>query len=255
MIAILLCAGFATRMYPLTKNFPKALLKVGGRPVLDYLMEQLLVLPELKSINLVTNGLFYDDFLEWQSMWQKIFGEYDIAINLYNDGATGNENRLGAVKDLGFAVKLTGSIEPAIVAASDNIFRFSLKSVAQEFIDSGKNILIALEEIDFGRKNRKGFLEIGTDNRVLSFHEKPGKAKSMWACPPIYFLGPSALGCIEEYTARKDPGDAPGYLIEYIVDREPVYAVKVKGKRLDIGTIESYEEANRILSREPVILS
>lgn len=254
MIAILLCAGFATRMYPVTKNFPKPLLKVGGRPVLAYLMDQLLVLPQIESIHVVTNGLFYTNFLEWQNRWIKISRGYDIDIHLYNDGATSNENRLGAVKDLALAVKSLKTIAPAIVAAGDNIFRFSLKTVAQEFINSGRNIVMALQEIDHGEKKQKGLLEIGPDNRVLRFYEKPLEARSGWVCPPIYFLQLSALDCVEEYAARPDAGDSPGYFMEYLVNKEPVYAVKVNGVRLDIGTIESYEAAGKILSNEPVIL-
>jgi len=254
MIAILLCAGFATRMYPLTRNFPKPLLKVGGKPVLDYLMDQLLVLPQMESIHVVTNGLFYKNFLEWKSGWKKVSREYDIDIHLYNDGATVNENRLGAVKDLALTVKSLKTIAPAIVAAGDNVFRFSLKPVAQRFIKTGKNIVIALEEIDEVNKEQKGVLEVGPDNRVLRFYEEPIEASSHWACPPVYFLKPSALDYIEEYAARPDAGDSPGYFIEYLVGKEPVYAIKVNGSRLDIGTIESYEAARKILTSEPLIL-
>jgi glucose-1-phosphate thymidylyltransferase len=254
MIAILLCAGFATRMYPLTKNFPKPLLKVGGRPVLDYLMDQLLVLPEMESIHVVTNGFFYKNFLEWQARWKKISREYDIDIHVYNDGATSNENRLGAVKDLAFVLKSLKTIAPAIVAAGDNIFRFSLKPVAQEFISSGRNIVIALQEIDHDKKKQKGVVEIGPDSRVLTFYEKPLEARSGWVCPPIYFLQLSALDDVEEYAARPDAGDSPGYFMEYLVNKEPVYVAKINGNRLDIGTIESYEAAEKILSNEPLIL-
>ncbi len=255
MIAILLCAGFATRMYPLTRNFPKPLLKVDTKPALDYLMDQLIALPQMESIHVVTNQLFYEDFLTWENRWKQVSTEYGVDLHLYNDGATNNENRLGAVKDLAFTVKSIKVVAPAIVAAGDNIFRFSLKPVVKKFIDSGKNIVIALEEIDIARKKQKAVLEIGPDDRVLRFYEKPMEASSDWACPPIYFLQPSALDRIHEFAARPDAGDSPGHFIEYLTDKEPVYALKVKGGRLDIGTIESYEEAKRILSREPVIVS
>ena len=255
MIAVLLCAGFATRMYPLTRNFPKPLLKVGGKPVLDYLMDQLLVLPKMESIHVVTNELFYKNFLQWQNRWDQISKEYDIDIRLYNDGATSNENRLGAVKDLAFTVNSLQVIAPAIVAAGDNIFRFSLKRVAREFLETGKDILIALDEINRGKKVLKGVLEIGPDNRVLRFCEKPEGVRSAWACPPVYFLHPSSLDSIVEYAARPDAGDAPGHFMEYLVNKELVYAVKVSGERLDIGTIQSYEAAHKVLTNEPVILS
>lgn len=255
MIAILLCAGFGTRMYPLTRNFPKPLLKVGSKPVLDYLVDQLLVVPLMESIHVVTNELFYKNFLEWKAAWKTISREYGIDIHLYNDGATVNEKRLGAVKDLAFIVNSLKNLAPAIIAAGDNIFRFSLRPVAQEFINSGKNIVIALEEIDLHKEGQKGVLEAGPENRVLRFYEKPVEIMSGWACPPVYFLQPSALDYVLEYAAQPNAGDSPGYFMEYLVSKEPVYAVKVNGERLDIGTIESYEAANEILTNEPVILS
>lgn len=254
MIAILLCAGFATRMYPITKNFPKPLLKVGGKHVIDYLMDQLIGLPQIECIHVVTNGLFSPNFLAWQSRWKKLVKTQGIDIYLYNDGATSNENRLGAVKDLAFVVSSLKTTAPAIIAAGDNIFRFSLKTVAQEFIRSKKNIVIALKEIDYKKKMQKGILEVGPDNRVLTFYEKPVDAKSDWACPPVYFLQPSALKLVNDYVARPDAKDSPGNFIAYLADNEPLYAIRVNGKRIDIGSIESYEEANAILGKEPVIL-
>ncbi|MBI4229145.1 MAG: nucleotidyltransferase family protein [Deltaproteobacteria bacterium] len=255
MIAILLCAGFATRMYPLTKNFPKPLLKVGGKHAIDYLMDQLIGFPQIESIHVVTNELFSSNFLEWQSRWKKLVKTHGIDLYLYNDGATSNENRLGAVKDLAFVLSSLKSTGPAIIAAGDNIFRFSLRTVAQEFIKSKKNIVIALKEIDYDKKTQKGILEIGSDNRVLKFYEKPIDAKSAWACPPVYFLQPSALKLVSDYVARPDAKDSPGNFIAYLANHEPVFAIRVNGKRIDIGSIESYEEANVILGKEPVILS
>jgi glucose-1-phosphate thymidylyltransferase len=255
MIAILLCAGFATRMYPLTKNLSKPLLKVGGKPALDYLMDQLIGLAQIGSVYVVTNGFFYQNFLDWQNRWKRVLEEQAIDLYLINDGATSNETRFGAIKDLALTVKSLKAIAPAIVAAGDNILRFSLRTVAQEFIKSGENMVIALEEIDCRKGRQKGILEIGADNRVLRFYEKPMEASSDWACPPIYFLQPSALERIVEYAAQPNPGDSPGYFMEYLVNKAPVFAVKVSGERLDIGTIESYEEADRILSHEPVLVS
>lgn len=255
MISILLCAGFATRMYPLTKNFPKPLLKVGGKHILDYLMDQLLGLPQIESIHVVTNGLFYLDFLKWQNTWKKVVKALRIDMYLYNDGATSNENRLGAVKDLAFVLNSLKTRAPTMIASGDNIFRFSLKTVAKEFIESKKNIVIALKEIDYNKKMQKGIIDIGPDNRVLKFYEKPIEAKSDWACPPVYFLQPSALKLVNEYVARPDAKDSPGNFVAYLVNHFKVYAIKVNGKRLDIGSMDSYEEANSILSIEPVILS
>lgn len=255
MIAILLCPGFVTRMYPITKDFPKPLLKVADRQVLDYLMDQMVLLPELDSVYIVTNDLFYKKFYDWKYKWHKLVNRYGIKFELLNDGATNNENRLAAIRDLAYVLKSIKEKSPTIIAAGDNIFRFSLRPVAQEFINSERNIVIALEETFYKEQRRKGLIEIGKDGRVLKFYENPLVVKSALSCPPIYFLQQRALNYLEDYLARPDAEDAPGHFISYLLEREQVYAIKIHGKRLDIGTIESYENAKRILSREPVILS
>lgn len=255
MIAILLCAGFATRMYPLTKNFPKPLLPVAGRPVLDYLMEQIIGLPKIKSIHVVTNARFFDHFVEWRGKWLPDMEGRGITLHIHNDGSTNNDNRLGAVADLAFVLHSIQVTSGALVAAGDNISRFSLKPIWQKFLDGDKNYLLALHENDTNRIKRTGVLELGPDDRVVRFHEKPKDPPSSWTCPAIYFLRPSALRRVDDYLALPDAQDAPGYFISYLVAKEPVYAIRIMGKSIDIGTIESYEEANAILSREPVVLN
>ena len=178
MIAILLCAGFATRMYPITKNYPKPLLEVGGRPMLDYLMDQLVEIPRLDSLHIVTNEIFYSYFREWEKRWNKIASDNRIKLYLHNDGATKNENRLGAIKDLAFVINLLKKIRPTIVTAGDNIYRFLLEPIIQEFIESKKNIVLALAETDHSGKKKKGILELGPDNKVLKFHEEPENVRS-----------------------------------------------------------------------------
>jgi glucose-1-phosphate thymidylyltransferase len=241
-------------MYPLTKNFPKPLLQVAGRPVLDYLMDQIIGLPQMESIHVVTNARFFAHFDEWRYKWQRETEQRGITLHLYNDGSTDNENRLGAVADLAFVLHSLETLKGALVAAGDNIFRFSLRPYWQKFLDNNKNYLLAIPETDPSRLWRTGILELSLDDRVLQFHEKPKNPPSFWTCPAVYFLQPFALLRVDEYLSQPDAQDAPGYFISYLVTHEPVYAIKVKGKTWDIGSIESYEEANVILSREPVIL-
>ncbi len=255
MIAILLSAGFATRMYPITKNCPKALLVIAGKPVLDYLMHQLVLLPELDSIFVVTNELFYEEFSDWEKRWSNELEKSGIKIQIINDSATTNDNRLGAIGDMALVLKSLKFKEPTIVAACDNIYLFSLRQVTDVFINGGSNIVIALRETTDKKRGKKGLIEIGKDGRVLRLFEKTTFRSSGWFCPPIYFLQPTALRLVDEYLDGPDSGDSPGHFISYLVEREPVYAIKIKDMRLDIGTIESYEYARRILSKEPVIIS
>ena len=255
MIAILLCAGFATRMYPLTKNFPKALLPVAGRPALDYLVEQILELPGMKSISLVTNARFLAHFIEWRNKWQREIKARGISLRIYNDGTTDNDNRLGAVADLALVLNSIKVADGVLVAAGDNIFRFSLKPLWQKFLENDKNYVVAIPESDPNRLRLTGVIELGSDGRVLKFHEKPENPPSLWVCPALYFLKPPALLLVDEYLSQPNAQDAPGYFISYLVNREPVHAIRVNSKAMDIGTIESYEEANALLLKEPVILS
>ncbi|MGH7792271.1 MAG: sugar phosphate nucleotidyltransferase, partial [Thermodesulfobacteriota bacterium] len=186
MIAILLCAGFATRMYPLTKNFPKPLLPVAGRPALDYLVEQILELPGMESISLVTNARFLAHFIEWRNKWQREIKGRGISLTIYNDGTTDNDNRLGAVADLALVLNSIKVADGVLVAAGDNIFRFSLKPLWQKFLANDKNYVVAIPESDPNKLRRTGVIELGSDDRVLKFYEKPENPPSPWVCPALY---------------------------------------------------------------------
>lgn len=255
MIAILLCAGFATRMYPLTRNFPKPLLKVAGRPVLDYLMEQLLECPYLEGVYIVTNARFFNHFCLWKESWDLHIRRKGIEIRVYNNGVRYDHSRLGALRDLAFVLDQFASLKPAVVAAGDNIFCFSLSPIWQRFIFGNVNYVIALFETDKDRLRRTGIVELGPDDRVIRFYEKPNEPPSFWISPAIYFLQRTALMRVKEYLSYSSMRDAPGYFLEYLVGKEPVYAVRVKGRVLDIGSIDSYRNADRMLSVEPFRLS
>ncbi len=254
MRAILLCAGFATRMYPLTRDFPKPLLPVAGRPVLDYLLDQLLDLPGLQDIALVTNGRFYGHFEAWLAEREPRLRQAGMELRLFNDGATANENRLGAVGDLAFVLDRLPDEKPALVAAGDNIFRFSLQPAWERFRRQRQNLILALHETDPAKLRKTAVLELGEDDRVLALHEKPERAVSHWVAPALYFLQPDALQLVSDYLQQPDAGDAPGHFIAYLVKQRPVYAVRVFGSRLDIGSPESYRHADALLRSQPVIL-
>ena len=254
MRALFICAGFATRMYPLTKNFPKPLLKVAEKPVLDYFMEHVVAFPELEEIDIVTNALFFEHFSEWKNEWQAKLDERGVSMEIYNDGTTSNDNRLGAVADLQFVLGKKDELTPTLIAAGDNIFRFSLAPLWQKFVETQKNYILSLPETDSEKLQRTGVLEIGENDRVLKLHEKPENPPSQWTCPALYCLQPEALEHIPEYLEQPNAEDAPGFFISHLVERKPVFAHKVEGQRFDIGSMASYEEANQILTEEPAVL-
>jgi glucose-1-phosphate thymidylyltransferase len=250
VIAVLLCAGFATRMYPMTRDFPKPLLPVANRPVLDYLMDQVIDLPHLESIHIVTNARFIDHFEHWQTSWQPRLHAKKIRIELYNDGATSNENRLGAIRDLKFVLEGLKEAPRMLVSAADNIFRFDLQPLWQLFLNRSTHYVIALPEMDIARLKKTGVLAIADNNRVLRLHEKPRNPSSNWSCPPLYFLQSSARQRLNDYIEVSDQCDAPGSFIDYLSQQEIVHALKLDAARLDIGSIETYQKADELLRKE-----
>ncbi len=255
MIAILLCAGFATRMRPLTTDFPKPLLPVAGKPVIDYLMDQLIDLPGLHGIHVVTNARFYERFESWRKGWEPALDGKNIQLRVYNDGAASNANRLGASGDLRFVFqRLSAPFEGALISAGDNIFRFPLKPLWRRFLKSERHHILALPETDPERLRRTGVLALGMDNRVLKLYEKPEDPPSTRICPALYFLGPSARPRLDEFLETSADQNAPGHFIAFLCQREKVYAFKLASSRLDIGDLASYHEADRLLGGEPAVI-
>ena len=171
MICILLCAGYATRMYPLTENFPKPLLSIKGKALIDYLIDDLEKKRNISKYIIVSNHKFINHF----NMWKKKRTENIIVLD---DGSTANENRLGAVKDIEFAIKSENINDNILVLAGDNLLNFSLN----DFIDFAKskntNAIMTYKENEIARLQRTGVIELDKDNKVLSFEEKPLKPKS-----------------------------------------------------------------------------
>lgn len=253
MTAIILCAGFATRMTPLTKDFPKALLPVGGKPVIDHLIGQFLDFRGLNSIYVVTNDLFFKHFVEWGEERSREVTLHGISLHILNDGAAGPESRLGAAGDLGLAVNHARPGEDTVVAAGDNIFRFPLGPCWEQFITGDKSFVLALHTDDVKKLMRTGVLELDENGRVLALHEKPETPPSNLACPALYFLKSRTLGLIQDYLSSRDARDEIGHFISYLAGRSDLYALRSGGESLDIGTIESYERTKTLLSDEPAI--
>jgi glucose-1-phosphate thymidylyltransferase len=251
MIAIILCAGFGTRMYPLTQQVAKALLPVAGRPVLDYLIDQLLELEELEEIHLVTNNHFASQFEDWRVNQQPRLADFSISLRLYNDGVNTAEKRLGAVGDLHFVLE-QGSLwhRRALVLAGDNIFMFDLKPLWQQFLNEDMNRILGMVEDDIATLQRTGVIDIGEGERVKGFVEKPKNPPTNLFCPPLYFLQPEALGLIKAYNQGDHSMDAIGSFIQYLVEEIEVYAFSVEGKRLDIGSMADYKQAKRLLGEK-----
>jgi glucose-1-phosphate thymidylyltransferase len=252
MIAVILCAGFATRMYPLTENLPKPLLTVADRPVIDYLMDQMADLPQVQAIHIVSNAKFFGHFLNWQSSLAAGGTVDATTVRVHNDGATANENRLGAAADLQLVLKTITRPSKVLVSAGDNIYRFSIKPLWEKFLQSDHHHVVALPETDGQKLKRTGVLELGKNDRILRLHEKPQSPPSTWTCPPLYFFQASVGPQLDSFLKTSEDCDAPGHFIDYLCRREPVHAFRLHSTRLDIGSIDTYQQANRILRQNPI---
>jgi len=248
--AVLLCAGFATRMYPLTRDFPKPLLEVAGRPVLDYLMEQVASLDSISRVHLVSNGRFYDHFCRWRDVHleRESFGTVDIEVQ--NDGCLDNETRLGAAGDLALALRMIGTPDKILVSGGDNIYRFGLAPLWNEFLQGDEHRIVALAEDEEQNLQKSGVLEFGPDDRVMRLHEKPLKPPSRWACPPLYFFQPGVWAELDSFLQTSANHDAPGHFVDYLCTHSRVKGFRLQAQRLDIGSIESWKQADTLLQQQ-----
>lgn len=243
-LAILLCAGYGTRMGALTAETPKPLLPLAGRPVLDYLLEQLSELDGLGAVHVVSNAKYLAAFRTWAEGWRRRF---EVAV--HDDGSTADAGRLGAVGDLAFALARVEAPAGALVAAGDNVFRFSLRPLWRAFLETGRSTVLALEEDDPEKLQRTGVLELGAGDRVLRLHEKPERPPSRWACPSLYGLSARALACVGPYLAAGGSRDEIGRFVADLALRQPVYAVRTAGERLHVGSPEAWRRADEALRR------
>ena len=251
-IAILLCAGYGTRMGDLTTDRPKPLLPLAGRPMLDYLLDRLFELPALGEIHVVSNHHYLDAFRAWERDWSGRLPAGQRLI-VHDDGSRHSGDRLGAVGDLAFVLESIPEerwAQGALVAAGDNILQFSLQPLWERFRASGDHQLLALHEGSLERLRRTGVLELDAESRVVALHEKPEDPPSTWACPSLYCLASSALERVAGYLAADHPRDEIGRFIGYLVKREAVFAVPTHGERLHVGSPEAYQHAESILAGE-----
>ena len=235
MKCLILAAGYATRLYPLTENFPKPLLKVGDRTILDWLVDDISSSGAVDGFVIISNHKYARHFEEWAAAKR-----LTAPISVVDDGTESNETRLGAVCDIKFAIDSLGLDDDMLVIAGDNVLDFSLV----KFIDyaGGRNssCIMRYFEPDEKRLHKSGIVEIDGDDRILGMEEKPENPRSHWCCPPFYYYRKEDAGMIGTGIECGCGTDAPGSYIAWLSTRVPVYAMEMPGKRYDIGNLESY---------------
>lgn len=243
MKCIILAAGYATRLYPLTKDKPKPLLDVAGKTILDHIMEKVAKVPEIDEVIIVSNAKFYDQFIAWSKE-----ARYAKTITVLNDGTTSNEIRLGAIRDIQSAIDELAINEDIMVLAGDNLFDFELTDFVEYFQKVGTDCITAYKETDEAQLKRAGVVELDTSGKVLSFEEKPEDPKSDFAVPAFYIYKKETLPLFKKYLDEGNNPDAPGHFVPWLINKKSVHAWILPGKRYDIGTLESYKRVQEIFA-------
>jgi glucose-1-phosphate thymidylyltransferase len=237
--AVVLAAGYATRLYPLTLDRPKALLPVGGRPILDHLLDRLDEIRELEAVYVVTNSKFYEALLEWAEGSGR-------GARILDDGTDSEETRLGAIGDLDLAIRSESIEEDLLVVAGDNLFSESFAPFAAFGRETGSPALAVYDVGDLDViRGRYNAIELDGDERVVFFEEKPERPTSTLTGIALYFYPRGSLGLVRRYLEEGNNADQPGRLVEWLYPRTPVYAWRVPGRWYDVGSKETLEEADR----------
>ena len=241
MKCLILAAGYATRLRPLTDNFPKPLLPVGGKPILDWLVEDIAATGKVDGFVVISNHKFASIFEKWSASRPE-------DIRVVDDGTSTNEARLGAVRDIQFAIEALDLEDDFLVIAGDNLLDFSLSEFLEYSSSKGTSCVMRYYEPLEEKLRKCGVLQVDSDGLILGMEEKPSEPKSHWACPPFYFYRREDAMRIPEAIASGCGVDAPGSLVAWLSSKAPVHAMEMPGKRFDIGNLKSYEAVKEIFA-------
>jgi len=246
MNVLILAAGYATRLYPLTLNKAKPLLTVGGKPIIEWLVDNLAGVPDLETIYVVTNDKFAADFQAWSQQYQKHHPE--LKFKIVNDGSTSDDDKLGAIGDIDFVItqeNLSGS--SLLIAAGDNLFTDSLADFVA--YAKGSEATIAVHDVGDAEAIKKyGNIAVSAEGVITHFEEKPKNPPGTLAAIALYYYSPAVLSLLRTYLAAGNNPDQPGRFVQWLYTRKPVKTFQIKGTWLDIGSKETLENADRILA-------
>ena len=239
MKAIILAAGYATRLYPLTKEYPKPLLMVRQKPIIGYILDKMAQIKEIEEIVVVTNSKFFPKFKDWQRHL-----EIKKPISVLDDLTKDNAHRLGAVGDMGFAIGEKNIKDDLLVVGGDNLFDGDLRDFLAFAGMHKANPAIGAYNIRIKSKAvRYGVLKIDRKNKVVDFQEKPEKPKSTLVAMCLYYFPAKRLGLIKEYLKENKRFDATGSYIDWLREKVAVYGYIFSGSWYDIGDHKFYNEA------------
>ena len=238
MKCLILAAGYATRLYPLTENFPKPLLKVGEKTILDWLLDDIQRSGVVDEYVVISNHKYAHHFESWAK-------EKSFSITVVDDQTQSNETRLGAVRDIQYAIDALKLDDDMLVIAGDNVLDFSLTRFISYAREKKTPCIMRYYEPEEARLRKCGVVQIDENEKILSMEEKPAHPKSHWCCPPFYYYTREAARLVKEGINAGCGIDAPGSFIAWLSAQLPVYAMEMPGKRYDIGNLQSYEQVQK----------
>ncbi len=244
MKALILVAGYATRLYPLTLNTPKPLLEVGGKKIINYIVEQINTVPEIDEIYVVSNHKFSAHFEEWARELNN-----PIPISVLDDGTSTEETRLGAIGDIQFTIDRKKIDDDLMIIAGDTLFTFALKEYFDFFKAKQDDCVVVREFNDPERLKQFGVVLLDENDVITNFEEKPAQPKSNKVAFAAYIYKKDTVSKIKTYLDEGNKPDAPGNFLAWLYTRKTVYAYVMNGECYDIGTPKSLEEANEIFGK------
>jgi len=243
---IVLAAGYATRLYPLTLNQPKPLLPVAGKPMMEHVLDNLMPIDEIDQIYIVTNAKFVGHFERWASEYKT--GHKERPIEIINDKSTDDANKLGAIGDMNLVIEQAHVAADIMVVGGDNLFSESLAEFG-DFCSARQAPVTGVYDVgDLNEIKKYNSIEIDESDRITYFEEKPAQPKSTLTGIALYYYPQAVLPLIKQYIAEGNNPDQPGRLVQWLYQRTSFYVWRVPGLWFDVGSKETLEEANRIFS-------
>lgn len=240
-----MAAGYGTRLYPLTLNKPKPLLRVGSKTITDRLLEKIETIDAVDGVYIVTNQKFASHFEEWAKN-----SPYKKPIKVINDHTLTNETRLGAIGDIELVIKEVQAKDDFLIVGGDNLFEFDLENFVK-FGQSKNGTAVCLRDVgDLEEAKKYGVVSLDSDNRVTEFVEKPKAPKSTLAAMCLYYFPEDKLRLLKDYLATGKNKDAPGHYISWLAENDVVYGYTFRGEWFDIGDKRLLKLADKVYTKK-----
>lgn len=244
MKILILAAGYATRLYPLTLTRPKSLLDVAGKPMIEHVLDNIQTIPGIDRVYVVTNAKFASAFQEWADQYRATKSKLNFTI--INDGSTDDSNKLGAIGDVNLVLTREKIDDDLIVVAGDNLFSEGLEGFGRACLSKGAPVLAVYDVGNLEEIKKYNSITMDAEGCITFFEEKPRQPQSTVTGIALYYYPKSSLPLIQQYVAEGNNPDQPGRLVQWLYQRTPFYTWPVPGLWFDIGSRETLEEANRI---------